>query len=486
LDLEDRQVPTNYDFWWLGGSPFGLTDPRIAANWATDKPDPPPYQPGYPIYTPGSQDNVYFDASHSNNDCTGLVGTFNSVHLVNAYSGTVKTSQITVGSLELTTGRIDPVGNGMGDIYVSSSNPSSPPIFNWMGGVLNGSGYIGSVHLLGVTTTLSPPSNGDGTYGTLTTGDSISFEDDGAGNGSLGTITDGTFDWNNGSDLVCADDSEVDVEPENADCVFNAPQDQPGQVNIPGGVIKSAGPKNWQVNNMPAKVEGGELFVDCPGATASFTGNVDKNPNKGSVYMTTDGKRIAIVVDSTLAAANGVVTDGGKISTVQNSAQLRHRTATIQRDLTDSAADVVILDGTSPRPMLGGGQLPLFGQLLVKGNVWWSGGTYRPVVDNEQDCRESIAGVPTWVPQDYADLWTATGTFSISSDAMIIAGTVDDQTGNLNAALAAGPLYWIVIQGAPLCGLPGYTAPWTGVDTAYSAGLLTGNSNWLTLIYNPM
>ena len=60
-----------YTFTWVGG--YGTVDPlfgydaRDARNWVTDKPVPPPYPPGWPIWTPGPGDDVVFTGSKAPN-----------------------------------------------------------------------------------------------------------------------------------------------------------------------------------------------------------------------------------------------------------------------------------------------------------------------------------------------------------------------------------------------------------------------------------
>jgi hypothetical protein len=320
----------------------------------------------------------------------------------------------------------------------------------------------------------------------LTTGDTLSFLDDGSGNGSHGTFTDGTFYWNNGACLDVVDDSEVDITPQLVNVMFNAQQGAGSQINVIRGRLRFIGTKDTLANYQPVNIDGGTLLVRCVGATVHVTGDVANDSSKGSVYMSTAATgNLAIRNGATLEVADGVVAMGGKISTPWTQTSTA---ATIEGDVANYGADVVILDGTSPRPLVGGSAM--FGQLLVDGNVTWTGGTYRPVVNATQGSLQEVwtqdTSSSSWVLDRYADRWNATGTFTISGTPSIAPGTVNGANGQLNPWPNRG-LAWIVITAGnlALCSPVSYASPWTGVTTAWADnGVFNpapANPNWLVV-----
>src|SRR5207247_873154 len=98
-------------------------------------------------------------------------------------------------------------------------------------------------------------------------------------------------------------------------------------------------------------------------------------------------------------ATGGVYITAGKLSTFALDYSGQQPNAKIEGDLTNTGADITISDTAYNPPGVTGHKLAVF---KVEGNVRWSGGVYRPVIDiTANDC----------------DLWSMTGTLTVSGGA---------------------------------------------------------------------
>ena len=174
-----------------------------------------------------------------------------------------------------------------------------------------------------------------------------------------------------------------------------------GQVTIkPGGRAAFHGPG---VNHcqLPILNQGGEFWV-LGGVTANVTGRIGDGPS-----VRQDSGTTYIQGGSILAAFWGALFSGGKLSTSANTGG-GSQVATIDSvNVTNTGADVVIGDGSSPH---------VTGTLLCTGTVNWTGGTYRPVIDGQAKT---------------CDVWRSQGKFTVGQGVALAPGTING--GNILA-----------------------------------------------------
>lgn len=115
-----------------------------------------------------------------------------------------------------------------------------------------------------------------------------------------------------------------------------------------------------------------------------------------SVYVS--GGNLIIKEGSALRVAQGraVFINGGKLATRVTAGAADH-TATIVGNLQVGQGEVVICDPSLNPPEETGF---VFGKLEVWGNVWWYGGTYRPLINPTGEAPSSVQ-------------WSARGSFMI-------------------------------------------------------------------------
>jgi len=369
--LEAREVPAvNY---WLGMYSTDATNPL---NWS---------QARQPI----SSDELKFGFSWppTNPACINLQGTFSSLEMDSYHPTTVTLSgPLTVGGLIIRAGALNQPSSNT-DITVTFA-------LSWSGGTLNSTSNHATVTVRGNTGLATAGISPNG--GTLTTGSTLIFDVNAQGVGAQGTINPGTVQFNNGAGALVG--STVTAAIQRASVYTNGIVDFLGTGTIrikPGGLWQVIGPGIF-TSPLPIGNIGGVLQVDT-GATANVTGQFQAAAT--SVEQTSG--TIYIQGGATLKAAHGVVLTGGKLATFANTAG-GSQTATIAGDVNNSGADVVICDLSSPH---------VFGTLYVTGNVRWTGGTYRPVLN---------AAAP-----GTADLWKVKGNFEVGGTARIAPGTIN-------------------------------------------------------------
>lgn len=351
--LEGRDVPVSLT--WVGDGTYTFMS---SVNWS-------------PSQTPASGDDLYFDGSKS------LVGAamitpptivFNSIHLVNGYTGTVSIYNTgTFAEIELTKGTIQLTGS---DISVSSK-------LTWTGGNITiSSGSVSrTVHILsGATATCTP-----GAGNTVSTGATLSFESTG-GTGSQGTFNPGNYTFTNGADLDVNAYSTVELKPTEQDKVNLKAVGAGSQLNVKGGMAIGMGGIGGDLE-MPLYVSGGIFTIRAP-STYSFSGlaltkaDLPADPGAGSVEMSSG--RIEIQHGATLkATGNGVKVSGGTLATIKNG-DAAQSNAVIDGKLTNSGAIISILYDATVRKV--GTGTVFFGILEVKKTFDWTAGTYTPAV----------------------------------------------------------------------------------------------------------
>ncbi len=361
-------------------------------------------------------------------DCYGMQsnsgGPFNSITLTAGYTGTVTvTGPVQTDALYLNNGTIDqPAGSGSDMTVLGGAttndytwwlNPgwNGGSDFYWTGGTLNSTSNLANINISGSSTiaTIAPTN-----AGTVTTGDNINLN-----NGAVATLLAGTVNLANSANVNIDTTSSFEVDP--------------GEDNVASVGVALGGPgnstqitnKNWlEVRSgtfitRPIYVQGG-TFTLKPDTYADVWGEI--GGQGGPSYKQTSG--VTYLGDgSTLRVENSALFTGGKLSTLSSSAT-QSADATIIGNVTDTGADVTICDG-----VLAG---HCYGTLFVDGNVNWTGGSYRPVIDGTMQDGES-------------DLWEASGTFTIGG-AATLAPCAIDCAGNTIFPYESG-WTWLVIQG---------------------------------------
>ncbi|MCI0701384.1 MAG: hypothetical protein L0241_09920 [Planctomycetia bacterium] len=329
--LDGRIVPaTNY---FNGGDPF------VGSNWSLGH---------YPTYS----EDVVFDGTHTTDDCTlTAIGPFTSVQLVNGYPGTVThTTSLWMNTLVVEGGALNPSANSK-DVTVSQS-------FTWTGGILNSSSFLSSVTITGSTATaLFAPASG----GTVWLGSSISLA-----NGAAGTMEEGTIDLNKaGIEFSTSTGSSLDIAPNSAPVIL-------GVTQYLNGIIGSG--SSWTVKADASVAFKGQLTNNGTLALlAGSTATVAGKPMIAVAYSQGVGAATDLHGSSTLATAadKKVILAGGRLATVYDD-DVGNANATIRTDLLEVA-------GTDIYIAYQGANYD-FGELLVDGDVLWTGGTFHTKV----------------------------------------------------------------------------------------------------------
>jgi hypothetical protein len=311
--------------------------------------------------------------------------------------------------------------------------------FEWTRGTLNSSNYLATLTLDGATATITPLTTGGimtpPTAGTVYLGSNITLE-----NGAVATMGEGTIELTN-------DGIEIDVE---ANCAFDV---NPGtsavaeisnllsthiQISANAAITVLSG--TFQAAGRLTNAGSFTLMLNTGAAFPGVVGN-------DVAYLQTGGQTL-LSNGSTLHtdASKDVKITGGTLGTMSSTSDAT-TTATISSNLEVTGGNILIGVGTVPHT---------FGTLQVSGNVVWTGGTYRPVVFGTQD-------------NGSADLWLATGTFTIGAGATIAPGCVDDE--GLEMTPVEANLRWLILQGnGGITGNPTFDANWAFLDPVMNPG----------------
>jgi hypothetical protein len=352
-------------------------------------------------------------------DCEGMVsdpnGPFNSIFVTTGYTGTITLAgPVQTLALCLESGTIDqPLPSGGSDITVLGGEVPNeytgllfPQLggadFNWTGGTLNSTDSGATLHITGSSTTAVINPQGAGFQ---STGDTISLE-----NGSAGNFLPGTLTFTGGStglvvnaNCLATIEATGTTEAAGATVTFSigtASTGSPLNWIKAGGNITVNGAATWDGAKVPLENDGGTFTVQG-GATAAFTGAVGPADQAASYRQTGTTGLTLIQNGSSIEVANSMYLAAGKLSTfaTTNGAQ---PVATLDGDLTDAGADIVISDNAYNAAGVIGHQ---YGTFEVTGNVRWSGGVYRPYL--------GIVGIGIF-EQTIADYWQIDGSLTVS------------------------------------------------------------------------
>ncbi len=290
-------------------------------------------------------------------DCDGLTSStdsFAGVIIQAGYTGTVTLGEeLTFGDFSIADGAIAQPTSGT-DLTITGE-------FVWTDGTLNNTTYLANITLTGSTATgLIAPTGA----GTVWLGSDFSIED-----GAVATLNSGAIDLNkDGIQLSTTTDGSIDV-------ISNALSPAVlGVTRYLQGYITSN--TTWTVHAGASFTTRGKVFNDggtftlLPEALATITGkpldDVAYVQNSGGTYLH-GGSTLAT------AATKSVVIVQGILATVYASdASTATATATIMtKTLKVEGGDIYInYQGSNVH----------FGELLVVGNVLWTGGTFHTEV----------------------------------------------------------------------------------------------------------
>ncbi len=340
--FEDRTVPAAGIYTWIGSVSTDATD---LSNWSISGASS----------APGSTANLIFGSSAQRN-CVGLVSTgtsFAVVTLADNFAYTASLGEdLTFGNFTLAGGAISqPDANS--DLTVTGA-------FNWTGGTLNSSEYLSTFTITGETATgLFAPASA----GTVWLGSNFSLED-----GAVATMEEGTIELNkDGIELCTATRASLNFDPESGSAIFGVTRYLDGSIGSGTTWTISAGAsvpfKGMITNN-------GTLAI-LPGSTITIAGK----PTIAVAYGQGVGASIFLHGSSTLATAadKKVVLAGGKLATVYNS-DVSSANATVKTDQFEVAGTDIYINYQ--------GSNVHFGELLVDGDVLWTGGTFHTEVYN--------------------------------------------------------------------------------------------------------
>jgi hypothetical protein len=397
--LDDRIVPATLRWTDALGN---FTDPNSASyaqNWQVL------VDPVNNIWAPAAQapqygDDVVFDGSMFGGpsplqDCNGLhvlpgsgPNSFNSVQLINGYSGTVTLGDdasggLTTSTLNLTSGAISQPDPGLTDLTVLSN-------LNWTGGTLNSSPNLANLIISGTNTTATfAPTNG----GTVNLGDNISLQ-----NSAVATMNAGTLNATNANEVIdLTQNCGMQVNP-------GANSSYTIATNVQSGVELDLDANSYLTVLTGTFRQKGYLYNGILHDTGYTGGIFTLMPGTSAVFSSPDGQPKTLVQQSAgiTQLYGGSTLDVG----TTNNVNFGHGTLTTlygggSSDATIKAATVKVYGGGDIF-IDGGDPVHQFGTLTVDGNTDWISGTFHPFV-------QEAAGGAT-----QSDIWNCTGTFSIT------------------------------------------------------------------------
>jgi hypothetical protein len=450
--LEAREVPAA--FWWVGDhAPAGKsgTDAKVPENWRiadevngkfVDLRWSATRIPGDNVQN-GEYDHVFFEGdpleplpeggTRTFRDCDNFgleSGYFAAVGIGGGYDKTVTLSKgfVTV-DFGLNSGKIaQPVAG----TDITTTN------FIWMGGELNSTTNPQTLTVAGGKATISP-----GTTGTLTTRDTIVFTAVNTSSGTVGTtatFNQGTVTFAGGTGMKIGASCLAKLQPSGANGVqFQASDNANGKYKIInqgefrvmhfGGTIYVSGK-----SALPMLVDGGDLILEWKTGMEfnnSYTASVGGVQTPlGSVVM--NAGEVSVAVASTLKVSEGMLMTSGEINAhvpAEADAGEDNRRATIDGNLTVSGG-VISFDYA----LLGWSGYEAY--LSATGNIVWSGGTFKPVINNST--------------LEAKSQWRCNGTFTIQGTAPL----VDPFRMNPNVDPPAGRTWTVLHGGGGVTGMP--------------------------------
>lgn len=388
--LDARVVPSAY--YWLGGLAGGWSTP---GNWTLDPVN------HTPAASPprGMLDDVYFDGSVSSLGVSGAGGFsgYKSLHLVNGYSGTVAVSSLSVQTLELTSGTLDPLSAS--DTLMASVN------FTWTGGTINDTGFNATIVVNGGGT-ITPPVGG-----ALSLGSTLNF---GSSDGTEKTTTiggEGDIDVTGPGDYVMRVNDKAKVVTEVTQ--QNNAKGFKGLNSTKKLLALSAGGKFGYVGEGSRteefRVENtGGLFYIGGGSSKNITLTLTDGNANSVAYLQKDSANAEFQLYSSCtldaSAGKGVTINSGNLFIMGN-ANVTAQVATIKGDFTFAGGSIGFPSRINVQDE-NGNLVPTWLTFEVVGDVTWSGGDFAPGVDG------SGGNAGNQGKQDNADNWLITDTFT--------------------------------------------------------------------------
>ena len=402
--LEARDVPAALYWNPLLSGGMVNTNVDVASNW-TDmygvRPTAAPVSADDLYFTgysqPGSSGPSYPSANaeiKSADNNQPVVRTYNSIHLLAGYYGTVDFKVSTyVGILELRGGNI-----AQNDAFYATAGGGHLAVtvhLDWTGGTLNSGPTAGWVHVVGATGIIDP---GDGN--TLITGSTLNLKQNGIGLRSTADFVSGTTDYRGGFGLIVDSLCQARVVPPlDAQVSFTASNST--QAGDPTGKkkieVKTGG--EFSVNRRPADVNDArrvqyrsELGILNSGGLVTILGRTDVTLTgdvagatpfeKWGYRQPTDGLGVGLQLENgcKLSTTKGVSIEAGVLYTLalvdaDNKPLANQPDAYIDGPVTISGGGIFLVKNLSAAIPESQG---CFGVLFITGDVTWSGGFFSP------------------------------------------------------------------------------------------------------------
>ncbi|MBN9121029.1 MAG: hypothetical protein J0I06_18075, partial [Planctomycetes bacterium] len=373
--IEDEGAPV----YWIGTDPAGWS---IGSNWTSGM-------------VPDASTAVYFDPAYSNYGVTTPALSsdvqLGELHVVNGYGGTITlASDLAVGKLELASAgaTIDQPSATYG------SDITANGMMVWTGGTINSTTHLANLNITGSTTALFAPTSG----GTVSLGSSINLS-----SGAVATMKEGTINvTNDGTEINVNENCGMMVDPgaNKETVVATSPGVTLGDkvrilegawVEVRSGTYSNDG---WFVNSggkFTLKADTGAFFS----GKGRFGLNEAYDQEDGSTFLY-GGSELAV------GSQQNVRFQGGTLQTVDagttSETWAKIQVGAMGGKLLFAGGDLYINSG--PGVTSFGNN---YGTLRVVGDVQWGPfGTFHVRVPAESNGTD-------------ADLWYATGTFTITS-----------------------------------------------------------------------
>jgi hypothetical protein len=357
-----------FTFFWTGLVDGDFDNPGNWMSMMIEEGPPPPSLPGagdHLVFAPFPE-NPFEDpeARPCGNIHPPGSGAYGSVTLTEEYDSTVTVEEeFSTHGLFLEGGTIDQPSSGTDITVIGGFFAPANESFIWTGGTLNSTSNLATLTVTGSNTTGRIEPDGGGT---ITLGSHFTME-----NGAAVTMKEGTVDVNKtGLQFITATGSSFAIDPGTLKTAILGVLQPP--VPLEGLVMAGT---SWTVWSGKFK-HGGPIgnagtVTLMPGVAVFLSG--DPQTNEGYVQWA-ENAATYLHGFSNLASEEEVLISGGTLATVWS-------------DYYSTGHATII----APTVKVSGGHIYLdwqganhhFGELIIDGNLVWSGGTYHPYVYSE-------------------------------------------------------------------------------------------------------
>jgi hypothetical protein len=423
-------------FTWVGSGSGSGAEFDTLANWVQDG--------SAATRLPAAGDDLHFMSSLAGgcDDMHGPSGgAYASVNLTGGYASTVTLeSGFTTAALVMTAAgaAFSQPGSGT-DITVTGE-------FEWTRGTLNNSGYLSTLTLDGATATITPLTTGGlmtpPTAGTVYLGSNITLE-----NGAVATMGEGTIEVNKrGVQFTTSTGSQFAINPGAlGEAIIGALQPA-----LPPEALIMAG-TSWTLYaghfTFGGAVGNAGTVTLMPNTIFAVLG--DSDTEEGYVQWGQNSATYLHGSSTLVSPFQPVLIQGGTLATVWADSVSSGTGTIIAPTVTVSGGDIYVC--------MQQGSHVQFGELIVDGNLEWTGGTYHPYVYS--------GGVSN-------DVWRQTTVNSPGSQFTITGGTVAPVYLDLDYGTSSTPHsgdWWKILKAGG--GFADGTAPSVDNTTLWSLAI---------------